>query len=77
MSRPTHAPRLVKKMDLAVWAAIRQWGEDKDLEMAEALALLWELQHEREQLTSVDRMPLAATDGVLVDDRESDGNSRV
>jgi len=65
VSLPTHAPRLVKKMDLAVWQAIRQWGEDKDLEMAEAIALLWELQREREEIAAVERMPLASTDGVV------------
>jgi hypothetical protein len=67
MSAPSTAPRLVKKMDLAVWQAIRQWGENKDLELAEAIALLWELQQGRERLdsASVERTPLASTDGVL------------
>jgi len=65
MSAPSTAPRLVKKMDLAVWQAIRQWGEGKGLEMAEAIALLWELQREREEIAAVERMPLASTDGGL------------
>jgi len=46
----TFPTKRVRYMESAVWDAIRAWGSDKGLEMADALALLWQLQREREML---------------------------